>query len=179
MIVIIKLVLVFMMVSILIAPALEFLFYQPGKSWGSVNPKFASLLKGFQKGYRQKPSPATLLVFRALMSGLLVMAFLLERNWGFLLLGLMPILAHVRERLTPVERIQGDERDFEIRLKATATSLMIAVLIPLIFSMLWSFQVDAFTLISAIFILSEVTHIAILRFLAPMDTLETEEELVT
>jgi hypothetical protein len=177
MIIVIKLVLVFMMVAILVTQALEFLFYQPGKSWGSSNARFASFLKGFQKGFREKPSPQTALVSRTVMIALFVMAFVLERNWGFLLLSLMPILAYMRERLTPVERVQGDERDFQIRLRATATSLMIAVLVSLISSMLWSFQVDAFALLSAIFIVSEVVHVSILWFLAPLDTSEPEEEL--
>jgi hypothetical protein len=175
MIIVIKLGLVFLMVALLIVPILDFLFYQPGRNPSSGNSRLDSFLKGFQDGLRQDAPPKSPDAMRIIMTMLFVFAFIIERNWGFLLLGFMPLLAYVRERLTPVKRIRGDERDFVIRLKATALSLVIAVIVPLIFSILRSFQVDAFTLLSAIFILSEVIRIAILRFLAPIDTLEPEE----
>jgi hypothetical protein len=183
MIIVIKLFLVIVMVALLIVPTLDFLFYQPGKKPATSNSGLDSFLRRLRDSPRpQLPSAdrnAGRFFEKFVIPILCVTVFVFEKNWGFLLLGFLPVLGHIRTQLTPIKRFQGDERDFEIRLKATATSLVITVLVPLIFSILWSFQVDSFTLLSAIFMLSEVIRIIILRYLAPLDTLEPEEELAT
>jgi hypothetical protein len=173
MIVLAKLILFLLFILITVVPSILFLLHQPGRRYNKSGSGFERFQAGIVDGLNEKNPPPSLIP-RALLVLLCVWIFSVERNFGYLLLAMTPILAQVRQLLRLPQSLAGDEREFTMGLRITAASFVCAFMLPLVISILWSAQVEMLLLLATIFMAFEVFHLILSWVFNRVEQLEPE-----